>query len=134
MDHNEYFAFENQFRGPKENVLNRLEQYSDLTELIFLKSRLSTSLDIGCGRGEWLGFCESKGFKSLGIENNLIMVNECRKAGFNVEEGDGLYLLKQMQSESFSLVSSFHLIEHLDYNYMIDLLSKCRELLAFKGL
>ena len=62
MNHNEYFAFENKFRGPKENVLNRLEQYSKLIELISTKSRLSTSLDIGCGRGEWLGFCQSKGF------------------------------------------------------------------------
>ena len=37
MDHNEYFAFENKFRGPKENVLSRLEQYSKLVELISIK-------------------------------------------------------------------------------------------------
>ena len=46
MNHNEYFAFETKFRGPKENVLSRLEQYSKLVELISIKSQLSTSLDI----------------------------------------------------------------------------------------
>ena len=130
MDHNEYFAFENQFRGPKENLLNRLEQYSDLTELIFLKSRLSTSLDIGCGRGEWLGFCESKGFKSFGIENNLIMAKESRNAGFAVYEGDALHVLKQIPKESLSLVTSFHLIEHLTFDYLISLFLNLHHLMC----
>ena len=133
MNHNEYFAFENKFRGPKENVLSRLEQYSKLVELISIKSQLSTSLDIGCGRGEWLRFCESKGFKTLGIESNLVMVKECRKFGFNVEEGDALYLLKQIPKESLSFVSAFHLIEHLTFDYLKELLAECFRVIAPGG-
>ena len=134
MNHNEYFAFENKFRGPQENVLSRLEQYGNLVELISKSSGLSTSLDIGCGRGEWLGFCESKGFKTLGIENNLIMVKECRKAGFQVQEGDALHLLKQMPTERFSFLSAFHLIEHLTFDYLKELLSECYRVIAPGGV
>ncbi len=134
MDHNEYFRFENKFRGSKENVLNRLEQYRKLVELIFIKSRYATSLDIGCGRGEWLGFCKSIGFKSLGIENNEIMVKECRKAGFDVKEGDALDLIKNIPSDSLSLVTAFHVIEHLTFNYLKELLSECNRVLATGGI
>tara|TARA_Y100001968_G_scaffold211156_1_gene194311 strand:- start:2844 stop:4073 length:1230 start_codon:yes stop_codon:yes gene_type:complete len=134
MNHNDYFAFENKFRGPKENVLTRLEQYSQLVELISIKSIESKSLDIGCGRGEWLDFCKSKGMKPLGIENNLTMVKECRKSGFDVKQGDALYLLKQIPKESLSLVSSFHLIEHLTFDYLNELLSECFRVIAPGGL
>ena len=134
MNHSEYFQFENKFRGPKKNVLSRLEQYSQLVELISVKSRLLTSLDIGCGRGEWLGFCESKGFKSFGIENNLIMVKESRKAGFEVEDGDALHLLRKMPNDSFSLVSAFHLIEHLTFDYLKELLAECLRVMASGGV
>ena len=134
MDNEEYFAFENQFRGPKENVSNRLEQYSKLIELVSLKSVNSTSLDIGCGRGEWLSFCESKGLKSFGIENNLMMVQECRNAGFDVEEGDALDGLRKIPDESFSIVTAFHLIEHLTFDYLKELFLECYRVIAPGGV
>ena len=134
MNHNEYFEFENKFRGSTENVLYRLDQYSKLVELISIKCSLLTSLDIGCGRGEWLSFCESKGLKSLGIENNLMMVQECRKSGFEVKEGDALDLLKKIPKESLSLVSAFHLIEHLTFDYLQELLSECFRVIAPGGV
>ena len=51
-----YKAFEDRFRGSKQEVRKRLEVYLPFLEALRPFHRKFMALDLGCGRGEWLQF------------------------------------------------------------------------------
>ena len=134
MDSDFYTEFENNFRGSREQIINVLSNYDGLIDYILNIDNDPSLLDIGSGRGEWIQKCNAKGFKSIGLELDPVMVKDCKKLNLNIKQGNALSLLDEFSEDSFSIVSAFHVIEHMNHENIKDLLVKSKRVLKPDGL
>ena len=70
-----YTAFENRFRGSREDVRARQADY------VALLRGQGPVVDLGCGRGEFLDLLRAAGIEARGVEGNAHAVRECRGQG-----------------------------------------------------
>ena len=126
-----YAAFEDQFRGEREEVKRRLRVY-----LPILKDAkiFEGVLDIGCGRGEWLELLQGEGVQGRGIDRNRVFIDRCRQINLDVVEEDALVYLRALPDQSLSAITSFHLVEHLPFETLIKLLDESVRTLKSGGL
>jgi len=134
-DEDFYIAFENHFRGSEELIQDRLSYYlpiigGQLNEE--LKS--APMIDIGCGRGEWIGLLQKQGYKATGIDLNRENVSTCIDKGLPAQAGDGLEWLRRTKSQSLGLISSFHVIEHLSLSQVNSMLVEALRCLKPGGI
>mgnify|MGYP001159566132 CR=1 FL=1 len=134
MDSDFYTEFENNFRGSREQIIHVLSNYDGLIDYILNIDNHPSLLDIGSGRGEWIQKCNAKGFKSIGLELDTKMVNDCKKLNLDIKQGDALSLLDDFSEDSFSIISAFHVIEHMNHKNIKELLVKSKRILKPKGL
>ena len=134
MEQASYFDFENKFRGPRDEIKNRLSNYQALLDYILSAFDCPKLLDIGCGRGEWLEICNNKGIKSFGIEKDDGMYAFCRGLKLDVIRADALKALSKYEKNSFQIISAFHLIEHLDNIKLDTLIQECQRILEPGGV
>ncbi len=116
-----YLAFENQFRGTREEIRERLLEYVPRVRAANAGTEGREILDIGCGRGEWLELMKDEGLSARGLDLNHVLVQECVEKGFQVEESDALQYLRSLPDNCLGAITSFHLIEHLDFETRIAL-------------
>ena len=133
MDSDFYAEFEDNFRGSREQIINLLSNYDGLIDYILSVDTKPSLLDIGSGRGEWIQKCNAKGFKSIGLEIDPKLVNDCKKLNLNIQQGDALKLLDEFCENSFSIVSAFHVIEHMNHENITELLIKAKRILKSNG-
>ncbi len=134
MDPDFYKEFENNFRGSREQITKILSNYDGLIDYILDIDDNPTLLDIGSGRGEWIQKCNAMGFRSIGLELDSSMANDCRKLNLNIKQGDALLLLDDFPENSYSIVSAFHVIEHMNHENINELLIKAKRILKPEGL
>ncbi len=134
MESDFYLDFENNFRGSRNQVSQILSNYDGLMNYILSIDKEPSLLDIGCGRGEWMQKCSNHGFKSCGIELNSKMVEMCKDIGLDIIQGDAIKVLKELPDKSFSLISCFHMIEHINFDSINKILIECKRLLKDEGL
>jgi O-antigen chain-terminating methyltransferase len=102
-----YTAFENRFRGSREQVRERLASYLPLF------TGLAPIADLGCGRGEFLELLREAGIAALGVEGNARAAQECRERGLEVVQGDLLDFLRAQSARSLGGVFAAQVAEHL---------------------
>jgi SAM-dependent methyltransferase len=120
-----YREFEDRYRGSREEILLRLRPY--LAHLDFLKDRSTKNLrivDLGCGRGEWLEVLREGGFSGLGIDNNAAQAEAARDLDLEIEIDDIVAWLSRQKDRSVSLLTAFHVIEHLEFPTLLHLLKE----------
>ena len=129
-----YLAFENQFRGSRELIKERLLHYVPWLEV--LKERLpdATGVDIGCGRGEWLEVLKENGIAARGVDMNERMAAQCQSLGLDAECGDGIAYLRSLPADSQAIVSGFHIVEHLPFGLLLDLIQQAFRVLRPGGI
>ena len=134
MDDSFYVAFENKFRGSRELISTRLDAY--LPFIVPLRDVLAElpALDLGCGRGEWLEKVSSLGLKAVGVDINEKMLAECKGRGLDVVLGDALKVLRETADNSISIISAFHVVEHLNFDDVIAIAKESLRALAPGGL
>lgn len=119
-----YSSFQDRFRGSEADVRDRLAVY--LPEV----QRAVTShgvLDVGPGRGEWLAMLAERGVPAYGVEDNVEQANRIRRdPRLRVVDGDAVAHLEQTAPGSLDVVTAFHVIEHLDIEALIALLTAAR--------
>jgi O-antigen chain-terminating methyltransferase len=118
-----YKAFEDLHRGSHELIKSRLGVYLPFVEVIKSiyppapSSSTATpaieALDLGCGRGEWLELLKENGVSAEGIDLDDDMLSACRVQGLKVATGDAVAYLQSLPNNSRSLISGFHIAEHL---------------------
>ena len=128
-----YYDFEERFRGSRDEVISRLSSYDGLISYILQNCQKPKLLDIGSGRGEWIEKCSLNGIESTGIDINQDMISFCQKKGMNIISGDAINILKTLESDSFHIISSFHLVEHLKYDQIYELIIECFRLIKASG-
>ena len=123
-----YASFEDQFRGSREEIKDRVRAYLKDAGVI------ADVLDIGCGRGEWLELLRNEGVQARGVDHNRIFVEQCRHIGLEVMEEDALAYLRSLTENSLNAITSFHLVEHLRFEELIKLLDEIVRTLRSGGL
>jgi SAM-dependent methyltransferase len=91
-------------------------------------------LDLGCGRGEWLELLQKNSIAAMGVDLDTGMLAACQQINLKVQCQDALESLKQLQDGSASVVSAFHLVEHLPFDRVKDLVAECHRVLKPGGL
>lgn len=129
-----YRAFEDRNRGPRELIKSRLLAYLPFIKPIKPVDKGMDAIDLGCGRGEWLELLGEHGFKALGIDLNEGMLAGCHLQKLNVQQGNALDVLEATPSESVSIVSAFHMVEHLPFDAVRLLVREALRVLRPGGL
>jgi len=111
-----YVAFEDQFRGPQEEIRERLKAYAPLFR------GAHDVVDLGCGRGEFLDVLREAGVSARGVDGNHEMVDTCRDRGLQATTGDALQYLSALEDESLGGLFAAQVVEHLEPDYLLQLL------------
>jgi O-antigen chain-terminating methyltransferase len=125
-----YAAFEDQFRGSSEEVVQRLKYYLPFLQELNAGSKI---LDLGSGRGDWLRLLSKEGFNPCGVEVNEVFAERTRNEGLDVTHSEMMLYLARQPDESFDLITAFHLIEHLNADNIIRLLHEIKRTLKPGG-
>lgn len=129
-----YTEFEDKFRGEKKEIKDKLSLYLPFLHTVTKDSPKANILDIACGRGEWLELLRDNGYRAKGIDLNPNMVHICQKEGLDVEQQEALNYLKSLPSNSLSLITGFHIIEHLhSFDEVLELLEESHRVLDGGG-
>jgi len=117
-----YLSFEDKFRGSRDSILKRYEEYYR-----FVEKTPQKSLDIGCGRGEWVELLQAKGIDAHGVDLNSAMLQVGKDAGIdNLHEADAFAFLEAAPAHSYDLITAYHIIEHIPFEKLLLLLSQIK--------
>jgi len=123
-----YVAFENRFRGSREEVRERLVSYVELFQ------EREPVLDLGCGRGEFLELLKEAGIAAEGVEGNAHVARECRERGLDVRHGDLLAFLRARSDGSTGGVFAAQVAEHLPPRVLLETVREAHRALRPGGL
>ena len=98
----------------KINTINT-EEHKMLSMVRKYTSRNSKILDVGCGYGRYLKLLNENGYDILGVEQNLQIVEENKKNGFNCISADEF----KNSAAKFDLIIFSHIIEHFAPNELL---------------
>jgi SAM-dependent methyltransferase len=108
-----YVGFENEFRGTREVIRERLQSYLPLLD------GQGEVLDVGCGRGELLELLKARGVAARGLDVNHEMVAECRARGLDAVHGDAVGHLASLADASLGGIFAAQVVEHLEPEYLL---------------
>jgi SAM-dependent methyltransferase len=108
-----YVGFEDAFRGSREAISRRIEDYMPLLEPV------EDVVDVGCGRGEVLDALRSRGIRARGVDVNHAMVELCRSRGLTVAHGDALSYLEAQDDGSIGGLVAIQVVEHFEPAYLL---------------
>ena len=114
-----YVSFEDCFRGTREDIKQRMEIYLPIIREVKAGDENTPILDMGCGRGEWLELLKEAGLTACGIDQNRVMVGQCKELGLEVIEAEAISYLREQNANSFGAVTGMHIIEHLPFKRLI---------------
>lgn len=131
-----YKNFEDQFRGSKDQIKNRLYFYKDIIDAIKEQNQKNEiiAIDIGCGRGEWLEILKENKINGMGCDSDAQMVLECTKKDLQVEKIDAIDFLKSFKDSSVDIVSGFHIAEHFQFDVLKEFLKQANRVLKKDGI
>jgi 2-polyprenyl-3-methyl-5-hydroxy-6-metoxy-1,4-benzoquinol methylase len=128
-----YQRHQDLFRGSEQEISSRLQPYLEVLTGLKTQDGLPV-LDIGSGRGEWLQLLGSHGIQAYGVDVNKQAVEEAGRRELDVRSGDALEHLRELSEGTLAAVTAFHVVEHLDFPTLIDLLDAAHRALHPGGV
>ena len=134
MENNFYRNLEDQFRGSRESIKERVSIYQDF--LVVLKENLPEhrALDLGCGRGELLEVLAESGFDATGVDIDEGMLRACKERHLTAHQQDALEALRACKSDSLAIVCALHIVEHLPLETLLKIIGEAHRALMPGGL
>lgn len=129
-----YDGLEARFRGDRANIMTRFTPYLDFLRDAGVGTADVPLIDLGCGRGEWLELLKLNNLHAYGIDASQTAVDHCRAHGLSAERADVLTYLRGTPSEAFGAVSAMHIVEHLSFKTLVQLIREIRRVLIPGGL
>ncbi|MBW2617333.1 MAG: methyltransferase domain-containing protein [Deltaproteobacteria bacterium] len=129
LSESDYVALEDRHRGSTKEIRAKLSIYVDL-----FSQAPGPVLDLGCGRGEFLGLLAEAGIEAQGVDLNREMVGQVRAKGLEAETADGLAHLQGLAEASLGGLFMAQVIEHLPLAQLTALLEEAFRVLAPEGL
>ena len=124
----DYFAYESRMRGSTAEIRERQRPYVESFR------DAAPVLDLGCGRGEFLGLLREAGVEARGVDLDADMVAFARGEGLEVEGGDALAALALCPDGSLGGIFAAQLLEHLEPRVLVPLLELAAVKLRSGGL
>jgi O-antigen chain-terminating methyltransferase len=115
-----YARLEAALRGDERTIRERQRAYLDL-----FAGADGPILDLGSGRGEFLGLLRDAQRGARGVDLSPDNVRQCREQGLDVVEGDALEYLTSLDDGSLGGIFSAQFIEHVGPEYLLALLRAC---------
>lgn len=134
MNDNFYRALEDRYRGSRELIKSRLGVYIPFAQALLSGDGEAKAVDIGCGRGEWLELIAGLGFDAVGVDLDQNMLDAGHALGLKLEKGDAFTFIAGLPDDSQSIVSAFHVVEHLTFEQLQTLVSQALRVLKPGGL
>jgi len=129
-----YRAFEDKFRGPREDIKAKLQVYLPFITILNKWYPKNAAVDLGCGRGEWLELMRDHGIEAIGVDLDEDMLRACRERNLTVTNQDAISHIKTLKSDSVIAVTAFHLVEHIPFEQLKLLVSESLRVLKPGGL
>ena len=129
-----YHKLENKYRGTTADIRNRLRIYLPDVESAVLRTGGKPVMDIGCGRGEWLGLLADADIPATGIDTNPVQIADVQAAGLDVRHADARSALSEAKDGSLSCITAHHLVEHLPFEEVLWITREALRVLAPGGL
>jgi SAM-dependent methyltransferase len=124
----DYVAFENRFRGSREEIRARMSDYVEILR------ESAPVVDLGCGRGELLELLREAQVGARGVDANASAVADCRARGLDVVQGDLVDFLRIQAEGSLGAVFAAQVAEHLPPDVLVALVRETRRALRPGGL
>lgn len=129
-----YRAFEDEHRGSHETIKQRLQVYLPfITPLLGLYPDCR-AVDVGCGRGEWLETLIENGFNATGVDLDEGMLEACKARELPAEKAEAVAYLQSLPSESLTVLTGFHIVEHIPFDDLKALVTEANRVLKPGGL
>ncbi len=126
-----YEDLEDTFRGSREHIMDLATEYIDDVRSVPGRGPV---VDVGCGRGEWLEVLRDAEIPAYGVDVNEVVVERCRARGLDVRAADALVHLREEPEGSVRAVTSFHVVEHLSLDTLVQLIDAALVALRPGGL
>ena len=134
MQNDFYYRFEQRFRGSREEIKRRQSVYLPILEPLKSIQSPTRTLDLGCGRGEWLELMAENGFSAQGADLDDAMLQFCMEQDFVVRKADALDYLRSIPDATLSVVTGFHIAEHLPFETLRSLILEAHRTLFPGGI
>ncbi|WP_053063734.1 methyltransferase domain-containing protein [Caballeronia mineralivorans] len=118
-----YRALEGRFRGSREATKERQRIYLPVVQML-AATQSKKMLDVGFGGAEWLELLKEQGIAAEGLQLNDAFLEEAWQAGFAVKKDDLFDYLAQQPDRSYSMISAFHVVEHLGIENLLAFLQE----------
>jgi len=125
-----YAALEARFRGSLEQIHQRLSQYDGVLDRLE-RTTSRRAVDLGCGRGEWLQKLDARGWSVVGVDADAGMAS---LSDLPIQVGDLISWLVAAPSDSVDLLTAFHVVEHLDYEQLMQFAQHAQRVLTDSGV
>jgi SAM-dependent methyltransferase len=129
-----YTQLEQSFRGGRSEIKERLQFYVPFVLSMQAVDPQAKVLDLGCGRGEWLELLRELKVQASGVDLDDGMLSDCRNLNLKVTTQDAVSALNALDDASVSMVSAFHLVEHLPFDVLRTLTAESFRVLKPGGL
>jgi O-antigen chain-terminating methyltransferase len=123
-----YVAFENRFRGSREEIRERLLPY------VGIFKHQDPVVDLGCGRGEFLTLLREASIPARGVEANAVQARRCVDLGLDVVQGDLLTFLRGLPEAGVGGILAAQVAEHLPPGVLQEMLRESHRVLRRGGL
>ncbi|HXI13828.1 MAG TPA: class I SAM-dependent methyltransferase [Thermoanaerobaculia bacterium] len=123
-----YRRLEDALRGGEEELAGSLTPYLDFA------FEHQPVIDLGCGRGEFLQLCRTRGISALGFDSNERSVSDLKAAGLDVSLEMIPGCLSGIGDSSVGSIFASHVVEHLPFSELLTLFSSAARILKRGGL
>lgn len=122
----------------RDSVKKRAEVYIDKINIWATgreKNKLNI-IDLGSGECEWVELLQENGFHATGIDGNTEVIKKVKKinASIDIIESFAMDYLTGLCDDSVDMITSFHMVEHLEMMDIIKLIRECHRVLKRGGM
>lgn len=129
-----YRAFEERYYASEATIKSLRHQYLHFVEPLAHIYSGAGAFDAGCGRGEWLELMQDCGFDAHGVDLDEGMLSGCQEKGLRVALTDAIAALIDLPSESYAVVSAFHVVEHISFEELRTFVAEAHRVLKSGGI
>jgi SAM-dependent methyltransferase len=130
---NEYTTWKNWTNETFGSLSKSEERYfaGELKKIGAEISPNSSVLEIGFGKGCFMGYAREKGWRVSGIEANLELVNMAKNHGYKALHADDF---GSIDANQFDLISAFDVLEHIPQGDILNFLSEIKRVMKDGGV
>lgn len=91
-------------------------------------------VDLGCGDGDFVELLDAEGIEGVGVDADPLVCKAAQERGIDVVCQDVFDYLRETPVESVDGFFSSHLVEHLPYERVLELMQLCYDALRPQGV